>query len=248
MNVEANSSPKRFPRVLFFTAGMTPTPEEYQTASKFAPNYAFRNASQVAAVPHSPIEECDAVAGAVPGRYAAVYPDVNDFDPSGGLMLRMSDLDRRHGRVSEVNNEAARAAKPPAVGGDLGYSQGAPRSPGGVTMADGGYVAPIPQRSDALSVFGSERAENAPEGGAGARTNPLGLPEGGVTAVPEGQTTALSTGTAVVVGSEPASAFTAPKPVEEDDDAEAEINPETGRPYTKAQLRAKKKAEDEANA
>ncbi len=158
----SGGSVSRFPRVLFFTAGMLATEEEENAASKFFPNVSLRNAQMVASMPSSALEECDAVAGLVPARYAAVYPDVSDFE--GGRLLRMSDYDRPHGAITDPNNEAARAAKPPSRGEVIGANQGALRGAGSITQLDGGFVAPSPA--------------NPP--------NPHGLPDAGVTALPIG--------------------------------------------------------------
>lgn len=175
------SGPNRVPRVLFFTAGMVPTEDDYSDAEKFLPNMAFRNAAQVSAMPFSPLEECDAVAGSViPERYLKVYPNVTDFE--GGRLLRLSDLDRPHGPVASPDNEAARAAKPPAQGEtNILGSQGATRPAGATTQAGGGFVAPQPVGTANVAAFGSERAENARTGAVPA--NPQGLPDGGVSLV-----------------------------------------------------------------
>jgi hypothetical protein len=204
----ASDNPNRFPRVLFFTLGMVPTVDDYEDASKFRPNVAFRNGQAVAAMPFSPLEECDAVAGPnVPDRYRKVYPDVT------GNVLRMSDLDRPHGPVTDADNEAARAAKPPSVGADLGYSQGAQRPAGAFTMADGGFVAPQPANPDNLPNYGSERAENAPLGA--SPSNPHGLSDAGITAIPP-----RNEGLQATVGGETSltaqGGFTAPEPAKDE--------------------------------
>lgn len=55
-------------KALYFIRGSIPTKEEREAAKKLGIT-AFRNA-QLAADPSDPIEPCDAVAGAVPDRYA----------------------------------------------------------------------------------------------------------------------------------------------------------------------------------
>lgn len=214
----------RIPRVLFFTAAMVPTTEEYEAAAKFAPNVGIRNGQLVADMPMSPLEECDAVAGTVPARYAKTYPDVSSFDPTESG-LRMSDLDRFSGKVTDTDNEAKRAAKPPAVGQSVEMSQGAPRPAGAITQAGGGFIAPRPASPDNLPQFGSERAENAPAGTVAASlpalANPHGLPDAGATLLREGQSedatsaagplVAPVTGTAGFTAPEPAEALEAPK-------------------------------------
>ena len=209
----------RIPRVLFFVTGNVPTEEQIEDIGRFGPNASFRNALAVAQVAMSPLEECDAVAGEVPERYAAVYPNVNDLD-TGGRLLRMSDLDRAHGPVHSVDNEAARAAKPPSFGGDRVMAQGASRPSGAMTAANGGFVAPIPGNPDNIQTHGSERAENGPEGAnregrQGSNFNPDKLPDAGVILPRSGDTGAadgLSSGTVAEGGGQ--GGFTAPKPAE----------------------------------
>lgn len=207
----------RIPRVLFFTASMVPTEDEYAAAAKFAPNVGIRNGQLVADMPMSPLEECDAVAGpAIPARYAKTYPDVSSFDPSESA-LRMSDLDRFSGKVTDTDNEAKRAAKPPAVGQSVEMSQGAPRPAGAITQAGGGFIAPRPANPDNLPQFGSERAENAPAGTVAgalpAYANPHNLPDAGATVLRPGQPEDTTSAAGPVVEA-PAgtSGFTAPKP------------------------------------
>lgn len=208
----AQDNPNRFPRVLFFTAGMVPTEDDYADAVRFRPNVGFRNGSAVAALPMSPLEECDAVAGpAIPPRYAGVYPTVNDYQ---GNTLRMSDLDRPHGPVTDVDNEAARGAKPPSVGEGLASSQGAARPHGAMTMDGGGFVAPLPANPGNLPTFGAERAENARQGA--APSNPHGLPDGGITAIPprnEGATGNVAGDLSLTAQG----GFTAPEPAKDED-------------------------------
>lgn len=73
----------RYPKTLFFTAGSTPTQEEYQAAEEIGQGVMFRNASKI--VPGAPLENCDAVAGNVPPDYQAVY---GDGDGSGKVLVR----------------------------------------------------------------------------------------------------------------------------------------------------------------
>ena len=55
-------------KILFFVDGVAPTPEDYEAASKLTAQVVFRNAR---AVPfEGTLEECDGVAGCVPGPYA----------------------------------------------------------------------------------------------------------------------------------------------------------------------------------
>lgn len=210
----ANNS-YRVPRVLYFIEGMVPTDEQKADAARFGPNVGIRNALQVAELAMSPLEECDAVAGKVPPRYANVYPDVSAIDTSD-RMLRMSDLDRPHGPVHSVDNEAARAAKPPAFGQDRVTTQGAIRPHGAFTQSGGGFVAPSPGNPNNIQAMGSERAENAPEGSAGegrqgARYNPQGLPDAGVTLPATGSDASTVAGAVAAGGG--TGGFVAPEPV-----------------------------------
>jgi hypothetical protein len=210
----------RVPRVLYFINGMVPTDEQINDARRFGPNVGMRNALQVASLAMSPLEECDAVAGEVPARYAKVYPNINGLD-IGDRVLRMSDLDREHGPVHGVDNEAARAAKPPAFGQDRIASQGAPRPHGAMTLHDGGFVAPIPGDPDNVRSWGSERAENAAEGSQGegkqgGRFNPQALPDTGVTLPGTGTDTRAVSGPVAEGGGQ--DGFRAPEPVEKEDD------------------------------
>lgn len=63
-------------KTLFFTQGMHPTQEEYAGAREIGPGVVFRNARKI--VPGAPLENCDAVAGAVPPDYAAIYSGSGD--------------------------------------------------------------------------------------------------------------------------------------------------------------------------
>jgi hypothetical protein len=208
----------RIPRVLYFHLGSNPTDEQREDAKRFAPNFGFRSADQVSTLAMSPLEECDAVAGEVPKRYADNYPNVSGMD-LGQRMLRMSDLDRKHGPVTDIDNEAARAAKPPSVGAEVVSGQGAPRPAGAMTTAGGGWVAPQPGNPDNLQAFGSERAENGVEGanreGAqGMRMNPQSLSDAGVALPRTGTDPDTVTGTVAEGGGQ--AGFRAPTPADEE--------------------------------
>lgn len=228
----ATKGPNRVPRILFFIAGMVPTDEQKDDISRFGPNASFRNADQVGSIAMSPLEECDAVAGpAIPERYANVYPNVSDVD-FGGRLPRLSDFDRLHGPVHSQDNEAARAAKPPSFGADRIAAQGADRPAGAITIAGGGFVAPQPGNPDNLRAFGSERAENGPEGtnreGAqGSQFNPHRLGDSGVSLVPAGGATGAVAGP--VSESNGLAGFTAPKPAEDEEGATGSTGGAKGR-------------------
>lgn len=214
-NYRVEDGVTRIPNVLFFTAGMVPTDAELDEIAKYRPNVRIRNATMVAALPFDSLESCDAVAGAVPDRYAKVYPDVSGFDASKA-MLRMSDLDRFTGKVTDVDNEAARGARPPSVGADQVMAQDAPRPAGAITQAGGGFVAPQPSNPDALQPFGRERSVNGPAGGItgpAAVMNPHNLPETGAVAIPAGTDAQLSAAAPESL-TDTTGGFTSPTPAE----------------------------------
>ena len=55
-------------RILYFVDGVSPTPEDFEAASKMQAQVVFRNARAVP--PEGVLEECDGVAGCIPGPYA----------------------------------------------------------------------------------------------------------------------------------------------------------------------------------
>ena len=55
-------------KILFFVQGVSPTPEDFEEASKLKAQVVFRNARAVPA--EGALEECDGVAGHVPAPYA----------------------------------------------------------------------------------------------------------------------------------------------------------------------------------
>jgi len=62
----------RYPKVLFFCAGMTPTDDDYKAAAEYGPGVVFRNGTQY----HDgePLEQCaQAVGPAVPKAYREAY-------------------------------------------------------------------------------------------------------------------------------------------------------------------------------
>ena len=63
-------------KILFFVDGVTPTPEDYEAASKLTAQVVFRNARAVP--PEGALEECDGVAGKVPPTYAEAYPEADE--------------------------------------------------------------------------------------------------------------------------------------------------------------------------
>lgn len=65
-------------KTIYFISGDTPTQEDYKAAEDIGRGVVFRNAQRI--VPGAPLENADAVAGAVPPDYAAVYGDNADGD------------------------------------------------------------------------------------------------------------------------------------------------------------------------
>ena len=55
-------------KILFFVKGVSPTPEDFEEASKLQAQVVFRNAQAVPA--EGTLEQCDGVAGHVPAPYA----------------------------------------------------------------------------------------------------------------------------------------------------------------------------------
>jgi hypothetical protein len=159
-----NTEVNRFPRILYFIDGPVPTKEQADALAKMGPKAAFRNARMVSDLPLSSLEDCDAVAGDVPKRYAETYPTVDAL--TAGNVDRPSDYDLPHasmtGSYTDAGNEAARAARPPAVGDFV--TPTAPRVPGSMTFAEGGVLIPRPA-GNTLAGFGAERAENATKPG-----------------------------------------------------------------------------------
>ena len=54
-------------KILYFVDGVAPTPEDYEAASKLTAQVVFRNARAVP--PEGALEECNGVAGCIPGPY-----------------------------------------------------------------------------------------------------------------------------------------------------------------------------------
>ena len=55
-------------KILYFVDGVSPTPEDFEAASKLTAQVVFRNARAVPS--EGALEECDGVAGCIPGPYA----------------------------------------------------------------------------------------------------------------------------------------------------------------------------------
>lgn len=63
-------------KILYFVDGVSPTPEDFEAASKMQAQVVFRNARAVP--PEGALEECDGVAGEVPPTYAEAYPEADE--------------------------------------------------------------------------------------------------------------------------------------------------------------------------
>jgi hypothetical protein len=66
----------RFPKILYFLNQSIATPKEKLEAMQYGPNCFFRNAAMVN--DEGSLESCSGVAGAVPKRYADVYPEAHE--------------------------------------------------------------------------------------------------------------------------------------------------------------------------
>lgn len=226
----------RIPLCLYFHTGVLPSADDEAAKVRIEERgikCVFRNADQVADLAMSPLEECDSVAGLVPARYTNAGKTAPE-GLSSEIVNRLSDYDRRHGPVASVDNELARAAKPPSVGSDKMTSQGADRPHGAMTLAGGGWVAPVPGNPSAVAAGGSERAENGPEGSRGEgqqgrHANPHGLPDAGVLLPAQGTTGAAAlAGTAVVAEGGGTGAFVPPEPVEPGPSGDSGASGDTG--------------------
>lgn len=95
---------RRASKVLFFVNGAMPTEAEYAAAEAIGPGCVFRNARKI--VPGAPLENCDAVAGAVPEDYAEIFPVAGeDMEVEPGAMPEgiVSRPERGHAASSPGN-------------------------------------------------------------------------------------------------------------------------------------------------
>jgi hypothetical protein len=80
-----------YPKVLYFIAGTTPSPEQIADADNCGPGVAFRNATLIHA--EGPIEDADAVAGSdIPANYAAALPNITDREAVKANMLKRNPI------------------------------------------------------------------------------------------------------------------------------------------------------------
>lgn len=126
-----------FPRILYFIAGMSPTPEDLEAADKYGPGVKFRNATLIA--PEGPIESADGVAGAIPKNYADALPHADDRDAvRERVMARNPNLANYAGassvpkaesdeaKASRIANDLSRGAKPAPVNERKSYDPSLP--------------------------------------------------------------------------------------------------------------------------
>lgn len=123
---------RRASKVLFFINGAMPTEAEYAQAEEIGPGCVFRNARKI--VPGAPLENCDAVAGAVPDDYAAIFPMAEaDHKIEPGTMPEglVSRPDRGHAASSPGN--APDDVRPGTVDDGVAHASGtASTKPGGI--------------------------------------------------------------------------------------------------------------------
>ena len=86
-------------KILFFTSGACPTPEEREQAASISGRVVFRNAQFAGS---EPCEPCEAVAGCVPANYAAAFPAVPVCEDSQDKPKR-----GRPAKVAQVETEWA---------------------------------------------------------------------------------------------------------------------------------------------
>lgn len=117
-----------YPKVLFFIGDTNPTTDQADAANKYGPGVAFRNATVVP--DDSPLEDCDAVAGMAPARYADAFPNADDYDAVSARM-RSRDPNSRvmfggryepgydemspEMKAAKLANDRARGAKPASI-------------------------------------------------------------------------------------------------------------------------------------
>jgi hypothetical protein len=109
---------KRYPRILFFVDGPTPTEDQMKAAAEYGPGVSFRNARLIKE--DAPLEDCDGVAGeAIPPMYADAFPSADDekamdehmekHDPNKPEMHRNAPASK-YEEMSDEEKEAAVAA------------------------------------------------------------------------------------------------------------------------------------------
>ena len=112
-------------KILFFVQGVSPTPEDFEEASKLKAQVVFRNARAVPA--EGALEECDGVAGKVPPTYAEAYPEADEAiktvsDKLAALAKKVGDAPAPKAPAKPAN---APAAAPAAAGKAQAPAKGA---------------------------------------------------------------------------------------------------------------------------
>lgn len=121
---------RRASKVLFFILGSMPTKEDYEAAQAIGPGCVFRNAKKL--VFGAPLENCDAVAGAVPDDYAATFPSATSDhmvdETDTGLADGVVRPSRSHPQASGNNPDDVRpgtvARFDPQTGLPIGHASG----------------------------------------------------------------------------------------------------------------------------
>lgn len=121
---------RRASKVIYFVRGAMPTVEDYEAAEAIGPGCVFRNALKI--VPGAPMENCDAVAGAVPEDYAATFPSAEADhvvdEENRGLAVGVVQPERSPHTAGSNNPDDARpgtvARFDPETGAPIGHASG----------------------------------------------------------------------------------------------------------------------------
>ena len=76
-------------KILFFVDGVAPTPEDYEAASKLTAQVVFRNARAVPS--EGTLEECDGVAGCIPGPYGELPTAEEAIEAHAAKLAALAD-------------------------------------------------------------------------------------------------------------------------------------------------------------
>lgn len=147
---------RRASKVLYFINGAMPTEAEYEAAQAIGPGAVFRNARKI--VSGAPLENCDAVAGAVPPDYAAVFPEASsDHEVTDGEMPEGVVQRPERGHPASSPGNAPDDVRPGTVDTGHAHASGTGSSkPGGIdnlnapgagTPPDGSVTNPGPSQA-----------------------------------------------------------------------------------------------------
>lgn len=160
---------RRAAKVIYFVNGHMPSSDDIDAAEAIGSGVVFRNALKI--VPGAPLENCDAVAGAVPDDYAGVFPaaksnhQINDEQlaedaangverPNRSKFGGNNPDDVRPGTIGLTDTNTGKAV-------EFGSGTGA-EMPGGINPrnepADGSVTAPADR--DQAAVWKSNKVEN----------------------------------------------------------------------------------------